>query len=321
MKKLLIMVSIISMLVACSRQQQSEISTYKMESILLNKNSNIELLRVDDSFIYINELDTFNDPFLFTTKSLILLNHDGELVQQMKPAKDKRIVDFISYNGNIYYMYLLSGDNFFIEVCSVIGGVENIINTHVIDSPYNYPKFLLIDNKCFYKINEDLYSLEEKTTIFSESKAYFLQKKAYNNKIYYKTSLANDEYELYEFDGVDKKSMNIKGKIGNFIVKNEEVIFEDLENKTLVSYNLGTQEEIILFDDEDPFDYALLDKNIMCITTDLNIHIYDFELKEYIKTFHRKDMLENTYGWIFTDSSSNIYFQTSNSIVKINLDL
>ena len=74
MKKIITLFILLSSILGCSNKQNIQ---YDIQSFDLTKLSQIsdieyEILRVTHNKIILNELNTFNDPFLFTTKSYFI---------------------------------------------------------------------------------------------------------------------------------------------------------------------------------------------------------------------------------------------------------
>ncbi len=108
MKKILALFILLSSILGCNYKQNTE---YDIQSFDLTKLSQIsdteyEILRVTPNQIILNELDTFNNPFLFTTKSIVILNQDGQQNNKYTITTHKRIVDFIEYK-DIYIISIL----------------------------------------------------------------------------------------------------------------------------------------------------------------------------------------------------------------------
>ena len=103
-------------------------------------------LRVTHNKIILNELNTFNDPFLFTTKSIVILNQDGQQDNKYIITTNKRIVDFIEYRDNLYYFNLIeNNEKFYIELCIFENNKEKVIKTYSIEDPY---ACLLYTSRC-----------------------------------------------------------------------------------------------------------------------------------------------------------------------------
>ena len=120
MKKIITLFILLSSILGCSNKQNIQ---YDIQSFDLTKLSQIsdieyEILRVTHNKIILNELNTFNDPFLFTTKSIVILNQDGQQDNKYIITTNKRIVDFIEYRDNLYYFNLIeNNEKFYIELC------------------------------------------------------------------------------------------------------------------------------------------------------------------------------------------------------------
>ena len=104
MKKIITLFILLSSILGCSNKQNIQ---YDIQSFDLTKLSQIsdieyEILRVTHNKIILNELNTFNDPFLFTTKSIVILNQDGQQDNKYIITTNKRIVDFIEYSCLLY---------------------------------------------------------------------------------------------------------------------------------------------------------------------------------------------------------------------------
>ena len=116
MKKIITLFILLSSILGCSNKQNIQ---YDIQSFDLTKLSQIsdieyEILRVTHNKITLNELNTFNDPFLFTTKSIVILNQDGQQDNKYIITTNKRIVDFIEYRDNLYYFNLIENTKNFI---------------------------------------------------------------------------------------------------------------------------------------------------------------------------------------------------------------
>ena len=180
MKKIITLFILLSSILGCSNKQNIQ---YDIQSFDLTKLSQIsdieyEILRVTHNKIILNELNTFNDPFLFTTKSIVILNQDGQQDNKYIITTNKRIVDFIEYRDNLYYFNLIeNNEKFYIELCIFENNKEKVIKTYSIEDPYAYPRFIQYNNKYYYKLNNNLFNLENPNDFIELKSVFFLSKK------------------------------------------------------------------------------------------------------------------------------------------------
>ncbi len=306
----------------CSVNQESnlEITSYDVSNYLKQTDTDVELLRVDNRYIYINELDTFTNPFLFSTQSLIMLDYNGQLVKQLKPAREERVVDFVEYKDNIYYMYLLEENSkFYIEVCKVVDGKEVLLQKYGIDDPYAYPKFFYNNNNIYYKINQNVYSLETLDIILTDESNYFVEKQNNNEKLFYKVSDGQSVYTVYYLDDDKKVNTGFRWPLGSFIVENNVIYFDNLKDNYLYMFDLNTSEQKVLLQEE-IFDFALVNEDLLCITTnDEQIIYYDLINNKILSRIDAEsnDEISGFYKWIYKDDEGRTYFQKDKMIIKI----
>lgn len=312
MKKILIIFLNICLLMGCSINRiQSDVHSINIGEYIDLGDTDLELLGVDESYIYLNQLNTFDDPFLFTTESLIMFDKSGKHFKQIDIDTHKRIIDFIEYNNCIYYMNLVfKENNYFIELCCFVDNQESILRNYKIDDPYSYPNFKFYNDKYYYKINNTLYNLTDMNKVFDLNNDFFLAKSS--DKIYYKVSNGN-KYQIYLFDN-SERNIDIQDYIGNFIVYEQYIIFENTNDNHLYIFNKDTKKINKIYNN-DIFDFCLVD-NMIIISGNDKITIVDLNGK-VLKVIEDKN-IQGVTGWLFTDGNS-IFIQNENEIIVIDI--
>ena len=324
MKKLLISFLLVFLITGCANSstlKKSVIQEIDMSNFIDSENRDFELLRVTDEKIYINELDTSEDSFLFTTKSLLVLDQVGKLKKKYEINTNKRIVDFIDHNGKTYYFNLIEENHkYYIELCNFNERSENIIKRYLINDPYAYPKFISYNNSYCYKINKTLYDLDSNHEIFNQDTDFYLAKSSSKNTYIYFKSHAESHYQLNTLIKNKVKYLKLKDNFGNFLVNNDLVIFESNDNGFLYSFNLKINQKRLLFDKAQVLDFILLDNMIVVINTEDKIYYLNIQESNMICEINKKEKsLNDTIGWMQTDNEDSIYINDNRKVYRISV--
>lgn len=298
--------------------QDSEVSlrlnTYELGSVAKLSENDVELLRVDGGKIYINELDTFTNPFLFTTKALLVLNPDGSLDRRIKPETDKRIVDLVEFDGALHYFNLIArNDEYYIELCTFDSSFkEQKVTEYKLDDPYAYPRFVKFGNEYFYKVNETVYKLSDKNVLLKSEESIFLSKPAPEEGLAaYKTS-TDDGYSFSAFD--KDKETELDGNYGSFALTEKGVVYLDAEDKALYLKDDKTKKAI--YSDDEVYDFAIFDENRIIIATFDKVLLYDLSAE---KTVAQTDKPKSSIRWIFSDMDGTACLYSGDSIHRFTV--
>ncbi len=325
MKKIITLFILLSSILGCSNKQNIQ---YDIQSFDLTKLSQIsdieyEILRVTHNKIILNELNTFNDPFLFTTKSIVILNQDGQQDNKYIITTNKRIVDFIEYRDNLYYFNLIeNNEKFYIELCIFENNKEKVIKTYSIEDPYAYPRFIQYNNKYYYKLNNNLFNLENPNDFIQLKSVFFLSKNDINSDSVYLKVKKDSNYQLCILKDKKPEALKFQENFGNFIVINDSIIYQDNDDYYLYLHDLKNEKEVCLFDQEKVSDFALLKNDIVVVHTENIIYFINIKENKVINSINKKEKsLENTIDWIYSDGINQIYLIDNKNIYKITLNL
>lgn len=325
MKKILALFILLSSILGCNYKQNTE---YDIQSFDLTKLSQIsdteyEILRVTHNQIILNELDTFNNPFLFTTKSIVILNQDGQQNNKYTITTHKRIVDFIEYKDNLYYFNLIEKDKkFYIELCVFENNKEKIMKTYFIEDPYAYPRFIQYNNQYYYKLNNSLFNLENPNDFIELESDFFLSKNDINNDSVYLKIKKNSNYQLCILKDNKIEALKFQKNFGNFIVIDDSIIYQNNDNNYLYLYDLKNGKEVCLFNQEKVSDFALLKNDIIAVHTENVIYFINIKENKIIHSIDKKEKsLENTIDWIYSDGIDQVYLIDDKTIYRIKLSL
>ena len=325
MKKIITLFILLSSILGCSNKQNIQ---YDIQSFDLTKLSQIsdieyEILRVTHNKIILNELNTFNDPFLFTTKSIVILNQDGQQDNKYIITTNKRIVDFIEYRDNLYYFNLIeNNEKFYIELCIFENNKEKVIKTYSIEDPYAYPRFIQYNNKYYYKLNNNLFNLENPNDFIELKSVFFLSKNDINNDSVYLKVKKDSNYQLCILKDEKPEALKFQENFGNFIVIYDSIIYQNNDDHYLYLHDLKNEKEVCLFDQEKVSDFALLKNDIVVVHTENIIYFINIKENKVINSINKKEKsLENTIDWIYSDGINQIYLIDNKNIYKITLNL
>ncbi len=319
MKKILALILVVCTLIFVGCQEhQSDVTlactTNKIDSFVNLEENDVELLRVEKGKSYINELDTFTNPFLFTTKAIHVLNADGSLDTTVTVTTNKRIVDFIEINGVFHFFNLICrNDEYFIELCKFDANFnEEKITEYKIDDPFAYPRFVKFGKEYYFKINKNIYRLSDLDILIESDKDIFLSKPAVNEKFAaYKTSKTGG-YSFFAFD--DSMRLNFEGNYGFFALSDEGLIYTDLETKHLMLCCDGVSET--LYADNEVYDFAVFDENRVIIVTHDEILLCDLSSKKIVAHAERP---ASTVRWIFSDMNGNACLYSNDAVHQFTI--
>lgn len=325
MKKVFILFMFLSIIYGCSPNQNKGLDIQNISLLNLSEESNTEfkLLRTEKDKIILNELDTLDNPFLFATKSIIILDQNGKQTNKYNITTNKRIVDFIGYENNFYYFNLISKDNkYYIELCKMENNNEKIIENYDIKDPYAYPKFIQYNNSYWFKINDYLYNLDKPNDFIDLKSNYFFSKNdIHNNSPYIKIQTDSNQYQLCTLKGNEMVPLNLKMNFGNFIVSGDLVIYENNNDQYLYMYNLNDEKEKCIFNQETIIDFTLLENDIVAMNTEKTIHFMNITNNQIIHSMNKKEhSLEGIIPWIYSDGVASIYLIGDINLYKISIN-
>ncbi len=314
MKKILLIVFIF-LLSACTQSSSTiEVNTYDIDSLCDQYGS---IVGVDEEYIYINDLDTIEDPFLFNTHQLLILDHDGQLVKKIPTPLHKRVVDFTYYHDVIYYFNIVSDNEYYtIELCQFDDHLKEVlIATYSISSPFLSPEFIRFNDNIYFKINHDLYALSDaKNPIYHQDSEWSVPSRTYQtgNRFYF-TTISNQQQQICFLENGKTETLDLKSNIFNFFIDQDKIYYYNLEDHLLRCYNIHTQKEDILFKDILVVDMKKVD-DILVITSRYDtIYFIDLPHLKVLTSFEMKNDL-HSLNWIH-QRGTDIYLEGDQKII------
>lgn len=321
MKKILSILFVLCVLAGCHKTNDYVSITRFEFPLYINENrADYEIVNVDDDYININELDRSKDQFLFTTVSILTLDLEGNFVNQYFPSTEKRIVDFAQNKDIPYYLTLIHMDEKYgVELCTIENNQEKIIKTYNIDDPYMYPRFINYKDDLYFLINNVLYCVNQDITPIDFKEQVFFEKNTNNKeKLYFKT-ITESGYQLYYYENGEFVKTKFEHNFGYFILIENQMIYEDLNDNHLYSLDLNTFETECIFDLEQISDFAIINENKVCISTNNRIYYLNLKNNKVEYSFDKKGTeVEHIMNWIHTNGKDNVYFSDFENIFKIH---
>lgn len=299
------LLSVFAILTGCTSQDKRQVSvkvdTYDFDVDDIYSDT---ILRVDENYVYVNVLDVVTNPFLFTTRGLKLLDLEGNMVKSIPVETDKRIVDFVVFEDQIYYFNLVfKEDDYYIELCQFDDQAHEIlIKDYPVNGPFGYPTFMDVKEDYVYKIENTLYSLKKQRAIFTMEDQWFMQIRNPNQEepIYIK-KIDDAGYRLGCIEDGQFHGLSFCKNFGSYVIIGEKIIYQNLDDGYLYMSSLNGEDEELFFD-QVIFDFNFLnEKTILATLQTKGIVVMDIASKEVIEQLDSTEILSHSFKWIFSN--------------------
>ncbi|MEE0928966.1 MAG: hypothetical protein UIG59_07210 [Acutalibacteraceae bacterium] len=308
-------------MVGCNEKAETQ---FEMSSVqlppLLSSTNDVELLRNEGGTLYLNELDTEANPFLFTTRALHLISIGNDVTRTIEVVSNKRIVDCVIAFNKLYYFNLVEKNGEFLSelcYCSVdseeITLKEESIKVFSIDDPYAYPRFVKYGDSYCYKINNCIYDITNTKPIKEEDKDIFISKSVTKKQdLSYKRVVENGYEIIRLYDGA---KIGVDGNIGNFVLIDNNAVYT--KDNSVICFDLEDKSERTIYSGNDIFDFSFYNEKYVVISTEKSILCYDFKSNKKVGEVSRPD---GSIGWLYSDSNGNLSMYSSSHIYKFSID-
>ncbi len=316
MKKIILFGLCIFAVIGCSSKGEN-VETLNVKEYLHQDTDRFEILDVDDEYMYLN---TYEQKYglLYDSKSILVLNHDGELVKSYNMDKEERVLDFIIFNDIAYYMTLVKVDNeYVIELNKIMNDNTVSLNKWILKDPYNYPTFHLTNERVFYRVDDFLYSLDSITPVMDDEVHWlFGLEEPHKKSIGYKVLNEEGMYDVYESSNEEEPIFSHQ-YIGEFYIDDNHIIFNSRNSFKLYSYDMTTQKIECICDEET--DSFKVGHNYIGVSTEKEIIIYDKQTYKVVSTIDKNKYNIDPIEYIYVIVDDFYIVSKDNNVVRIKV--
>lgn len=275
-----------------------------------------DIIRVNNDFIYGTLIDLEYDSMLYSTAKIFKYNINTHKLDYYNISTNDRIIDMLEMNNHLYTISLSINDNDIIswtlQDLNLINDSIEILQSGIINSPFNYPKLLYVDKENFIAITLNIsddrksesYTItlyNDKITVLAKETGklfendglimYDINNIHYNkNKLYYTVNLSDTEQQLIEHDIINNsKKILYTNKDKEYLLYNYKVVDKN-QYIQLVKRELDNQTGVIA--------KSLFIKNNKTVKTQIgNIKTFDRLLSDDNILFHNSEGIWKLYSF------------------------